>query len=512
MHCKISGLAAAIALASIGATATSHAAEFRVTKRPIRGEYIVVLKPAAAALQGETRTAKADGVATVAGRMAGRHGFTVKRSYNAALRGFLVKANDASLAKLLADPNVAYVEENGYSSSAATQSSPPSWGLDRIDQRNLPLSASYTYDTTASGVHAYIFDSGINGSHSDFSGRIGTSKNFVTAEPSVSPTTDCLGHGTHVAGTVGGTAYGVAKGVTLHAVRVLSCSDSAAYSDQVAGIDWVIANHVKPAVANMSLGNGSSTAVDDALTRLVNAGVTVVVAAGNNTGNACNYTPARVPSVITVGSVDKTDTKASDSNTGTCLDIWGPGVSIVSANNTGTSGSRVMSGTSMASPHVAGIAALYLANNPTATPSQVLTALKNNATQNKVINAGTGSPNLLVHSLFGTTPPPSGNVLTSGVAVSLPAVATGSTSATYTISVPAGKTSVVFNTSGGSGDGDLYVKLGSAPTTSSYGCRKDGPTNTETCTFNSPTAGTYYVNVYAYAGFSGLSLKATISP
>lgn len=511
MYLKISGLAAAIALASFGATTTAHAADFRISKRPIQGEYIVVLKPAAAALQGESRAAKADTVATVAGRMATRHRFTVKRSYNAALRGFVVKANDAALAKLLADPNVAYVEENGYSTSAATQSSAP-WGLDRVDQRNLPLSGSYTYDTNASGVHAYIFDSGINGSHSDFSGRIGTSKNFVSSEPSVSPTTDCLGHGTHVAGTVGGSTYGVAKGVTLHAVRVLSCSDSAAYSDQVAGIDWVISNHVKPAVANMSLGNGSSTAVDDALTRLVGAGVTVVVAAGNNTGNACNYTPARVPAVITVGSVSKTDTKASDSNTGTCLDIWGPGVSITSASNTGTTGSRVMSGTSMASPHVAGVAALYLANNPSATPSQVLTALKNNATPNKVINAGTGSPNLLVHSLFGTTPPPSGNVLTSGVAVSLPSTATGATSATYTISVPAGKTSVVFTTTGGTGDGDLYVKLGSAPTTSSYGCRSDGPNNTETCTFNSPTAGTYHVNVYAYAGFSGMSLKATISP
>jgi subtilisin family serine protease len=340
--------------------------------------------------------------------MASQHRAKLVRSYNSVLRGFVVRADDKSLARLLADPRVAYVEEDGIVSISATQTN-ATWGLDRVDQRDLPLNQTYNYDTTASGVHAYVIDTGLLGTHSQFTNRVGNGYNAINDGRG---TTDCNGHGTHVAGTVGGSTYGVAKGVTIHPVRVLGCDGSGSFSGIVAGMDWVAENHVKPAVANMSLGGGANQSTDDAVNRLHNAGVTVVVAAGNNNASACNYSPARAANAITVGSTTNTDARSSFSNYGTCLDIYGPGSNILSAWYTNTTATNTISGTSMASPHVAGVAAIYLANNPNATPTQVRNAIVNNATSNKVTDAGSGSPNKLVYSLFGA--PPVGDYSISG--------------------------------------------------------------------------------------------------
>jgi serine protease len=483
------------------ATPPSGAAgKFRFAQAPIEGQYIVVLKDEMASLANERSSKPA--VADMARALSSMHGAELKTSYTHVLRGFVVRASDRALAKLLADERVAYVEEDGVVRASATQSG-ATWGLDRIDQRDLPLSNSYTYDTTASSVHAYIIDTGIRSTHTDFGGRV---SGGYTAISDGNGTSDCNGHGTHVAGTVGGNTWGVAKAVRLHPVRVLGCNGSGTNSGVIAGMDWVTANHVKPAVANMSLGGGASTATDDAVTSMTNAGVTVAVAAGNDNANACNYSPARAASAITVGSTTNTDARSSFSNYGTCLDIFGPGSSITSAWSTGDTATNTISGTSMASPHVAGVAALYLAVNPTATPSQVTTALINNSTSGKVTDARTGSPNRLLYSLFsGDPPPPTDNTLTKGVAVTGLSASTGN-SLNYTMSVPAGSSNLNFNISGGSGDADMYVKFGSAPTDTSYDCRPYKNGNVESCSFASPAAGTWYVRLKAYSTFSGVSL------
>jgi serine protease len=381
-------------------TQAAFAADLRTSQQPIEGRYIVVLKDDAAALSSE-RSPLAR-VPDVARNLSAGHGARLLRSYQHALRGFVVEADDKALSKLLADPRVAYVQEDGMAYPNPTQSG-ATWGIDRVDQRNLPLSGTYTYNTTASNVHAYVIDSGILTSHSQFSGRIG---NGYTAIADGNGVNDCNGHGTHVAGTIAGTTWGIAKSTIVHPVRVFGCSGGSAWSTIIAGIDWVRANHVKPAVANMSLGGGANDAVDAATNNLINAGVTVVVAAGNSAANACSYSPARVPNAITVGSTQSNDARSSFSNFGTCLDLFAPGSGITSAWWTSTTASAVLDGTSMASPHVAGAAALYLATNTGASPAAVRNAIVGSATANVVGNAGTGSPNLLLYSLGGTTPPP----------------------------------------------------------------------------------------------------------
>jgi subtilisin family serine protease len=410
---RVSTLSAAIGVSLVLAALPAMSAELRTVKNPVQGRYIVVLKDAAASLANERSNAAR--VNVVADDMALKHRARVKRSFDRALRGFVAEADDAALAKLLADPRVAYVEEDGIVTISATQN-PATWGLDRIDQRNLPLSSSYTYDTTATGVHAYIVDTGILTGHSQFTGRMGNG--FRAIADDGRGTSDCNGHGTHVAGTVGGTTYGVAKAATLHPVRVFGCGSSGSNSDIIAGIDWVTANHIKPAVANMSLGGPASSATDAAVNALINAGVVAVVAAGNSGTDACTSSPARVPNALTVGATGTNDarsvwTSTQSSSWGSCLDIFAPGTNIVSAGISSTTATATLSGTSMASPHVAGVAALYLATNPTATPAQVNTAIINNSTPNKVTDARTGSPNRLLYSLFGSTPPPTGQTYTN---------------------------------------------------------------------------------------------------
>ena len=276
------------------------------------------------------------------------------------------------------------------------------WGLDRIDQRDLPLNGTYSYTTLAAGVHVYVIDTGIRSTHAEFGGRV--SSTGYTAISDGNGTNDCNGHGTHVAGTIGGATYGVAKGVTLHAVRVLNCSGSGSTSGVIAGVNWVTANHTAPAVANMSLGGGASTALDDAVRNSVASGVTYAVAAGNSNANACNSSPSRVSQALTVGSSTNTDARSSFSNFGTCVDVFAPGSNITSAWYTSNTATNTISGTSMASPHVAGAAALYLATDPSAPPSTVHAAVVDNASVNKLSSIGSGSPNRLLHSIFGGVP------------------------------------------------------------------------------------------------------------
>jgi serine protease len=390
---RVSLLSAAIGISFLAMSASAFSADFRTAKNPLQGQYIVVLKDNAARIASEARPNAL--VSTVARQMAASHRMNVLKSFDHALRGFVVNADDNALAKLLIDPRVAYVEEDQVMSIDATQSG-ATWGLDRVDQRNLPLNGTYVYNRTASGVHAYIIDTGVLGTHSQFSGRM---SNGYTAINDGRGTTDCNGHGTHVAGTVGGSTYGVAKGVTIHPVRVLGCNGSGTNSGVIAGMDWVAQNRVRPAVANMSLGGGFSQATNDAVQRMVNAGVTVVVAAGNDNANACNYSPASAGSAVTVGSTTSSDARSSFSNFGSCLDIFAPGSSITSAWYTSTTATNTISGTSMASPHVAGAAALYLATNTGASPATVVSALNSNSTANKVTSAGTSSPNRLLYTL-----------------------------------------------------------------------------------------------------------------
>ena len=328
--------------------------------------------------------------------VAREHGVAPDFVYTTVLNGFAGSMSDAARAGLLRDARVARVEQDGIVTKSATQSN-PTWGLDRIDQRALPLSKSYTYGSTGAGVHAYIIDTGIRTSHDEFGGR---ATGGYTSINDGNGTNDCDGHGTHVAGTVGGATYGVAKSVSLVAVRVLDCGGSGSWSGVIAGMDWVTANHVKPAVANMSLGGGASASVDQAAANMIAAGVATAIAAGNgNRGgrqqDACGYSPARVASAMTIGATTQSDAKTSWSNYGACVDWFAPGYQITSAGITSNTATATMSGTSMASPHVAGVAALYLQGNPGASSQQVRDALYAATTKGIVTSSSTANNHLL---------------------------------------------------------------------------------------------------------------------
>jgi subtilisin family serine protease len=338
----------------------------------IPGSYIVVLKEGA-----DPRSVAA--VAQVSPRYV----------YSAAINGFAAELNQGQLNALQHNPAVDYVEEDSRVESAATQTG-ATWGLDRIDQRALPLNGTYNYTSTASTVYAYIIDTGIQTSHANFGGRAAVSYDALGGNGQ-----DCNGHGTHVAGTVGSATYGVAKQVRLRGVRVLNCQGSGTASGVIAGIDWVRLNRTNPAVANMSLGGGYSSAQNTAVTNLVNSGVYLAVAAGNENQNACNVSPASAPAVTTVAASDRTDLRASFSNYGSCVDIYAPGVSITSTWLNG--GTNTISGTSMASPHVAGVAALYKATYGNASQSTINTWLVNNSTANVIRSNPTGTPNRLLY-------------------------------------------------------------------------------------------------------------------
>ncbi len=341
----------------------------------------------------------------------------VHRSYQRTFWGFAATLSPAALQLLRSDGDVAWIEQDQIVTIAGEQISPP-WGLDRIDQRALPLDERYVYDGAGAGVHVYIIDTGIRATHSEFSGRVGAGFDFIDNDAAPD---DCNGHGTHVAGIVGGATYGVAKGATLHPLRVLDCNGVGYTSGVIAAIDWVTANHIKPAVANLSLSGNSSTALDLAVRTSVAAGVVYVVAAGNLGIDACNASPAREATAITVGATNSADQRASFSNYGACLDLFAPGVNILSAWHTGDNAEQTVSGTSMAAPHAAGAAALFLQKAPSASPADVADALIAAATEGVVSNAGSGSPDRLLYMRFdlpaaptptpGATPTPTSTPL-----------------------------------------------------------------------------------------------------
>ncbi len=387
-------VSASAALAQAGDPPASHPF---AESRPIPGRYIVVFF--------KDRVGNpASEVGNIMRRLNMR-GFNgqVHNTYTSALKGFSATLSDAAVQALRNDPLVDYIELDQTVSlnSAGPHQTLATWGLDRIDQRDHPIDTQYHYNYTGWGVDAYIIDTGIRLDHSQFAGRLKPGHNVIA---DTNGTNDCNGHGTHVAGTVGGTTWGVAKGVSLIPVRVLNCTGGGTVSGVIAGIDWVANNTARPAVANMSLGGGKSTAMNTAVKGAVDKGVTMVVAAGNSSADACNYSPASAPTAITVAASNSSDAKPSWSNFGKCVDIFGPGVNITSAWASSATASATASGTSMASPHVAGVAALALQANSAATPANVTNFLINNATLNKLTSIGRGSPNWLVYSLATGSP------------------------------------------------------------------------------------------------------------
>lgn len=509
-------IAVAAALSSPLVLAQDYQAQLHAVNpaKAIKDQYIVVFNTPAVINLNDPNGVSAY-ASSMGARLANEHGIEVRQNFGNSLNGVLVKANAAQIQSLLKDPNIKYVEQDQRVSiepmvEAAGDQGGATWGLDRIDQRELPLNSNYHYDYDGSGVTAFVIDTGVRNTHNEFGGRASSGYDFIDND---NDSSDCNGHGTHVAGTIGGSTYGVAKNVNIVGVRVLNCSGSGTNSGVISGINWVKNNAQGPSVANMSLGGGASQALDDAVNAAVAAGISFVVAAGNDNSNACNYSPARAANAVTVGSTTSTDSRSSFSNYGTCLDIYAPGSSITSAWYNSNSATNTISGTSMASPHVAGVAALYLAENPTLSPTQLTSLLVSRASSGKVGDAKTGSPNKLLYSLAGDDGgcgndcPSDDTPLDNGVGISVSGVQ-GSSNYFY-IDVPAGAADLNIDLAGGSGDADLYVSQGSKPTLNSYQCRPYKSGNNESCSFSSPAEGRWYVMLQGYSAYSGATLTAT---
>lgn len=509
-------IAVAAALSSPLVLAQDYQAQLHAVNpaKAIKDQYIVVFNTPAVINLNDPNGVSAY-ASSMGARLANEHGIEVRQNFGNSLNGVLVKANAAQIQSLLKDPNIKYVEQDQRVSiepmvEAAGDQGGATWGLDRIDQRDLPLNSNYHYDYDGSGVTAFVIDTGVRNTHNEFGGRASSGYDFIDND---NDSSDCNGHGTHVAGTIGGSTYGVAKNVNIVGVRVLNCSGSGTNSGVISGINWVKNNAQGPSVANMSLGGGASQALDDAVNAAVAAGISFVVAAGNDNSNACNYSPARAANAVTVGSTTSTDSRSSFSNYGTCLDIYAPGSSITSAWYNSNSATNTISGTSMASPHVAGVAALYLAENPALSPTQLTNLLVSRASSGKVGDAKTGSPNKLLYSLAGDDGgcgndcPSDDTPLDNGVGISVSGVQ-GSSNYFY-IDVPAGAADLNIDLAGGSGDADLYVSQGSKPTLNSYQCRPYKSGNNESCSFSSPAEGRWYLMLQGYSAYSGATLTAT---
>ena len=474
-----------LAMAATGASAGNRGAPIvqAVSETAIAESYIVVFDDAAVSRSDVERRAL---------DLSGRYGGTLGHIYRDALRGFEVGMPQAAAQRLAANPAVRYIEQNQTVSISLTQSPTPSWGLDRIDQRSLPLNNSYSYPTTGSNVRVYVIDSGIRFTHQDFGGRAVSGWDVIDNDNDAS---DCLGHGTLVAGTIGGSSYGVAKSVRLVGVRVLGCSGTTTFAAVIAGVDWVAGDHDpgELAVANMSLRSSISQAVNDAVTGATADGVTFAVAAGNDSADACAYSPASTPSAITVGATQSDDARASYSNIGGCLDIFAPG-SATTTSFTSDTATSTADGTSIAAPYVAGAAALLLSANPSFTPQQVHDKIVADASTGVVTNPGTGSPNRLLH----VTPPASMFTpeLTAGFTHC--AVEAGQCSFTGTRVVAYGAGSYVYKTATSS-TACTTAAFGSDPAAerlkSCYVAPLGGPSGYQLC---SAEGGTCAVSGHAY--------------
>jgi subtilisin family serine protease len=457
----------------------------------VKDRYVVVLAPDADEAVAERVKDKAKS-----------NGGSVEHAYRTAIKGFSAKLNKKALDAVRADPSVAFVEADQVFTIDTTQTG-ATWGLDRIDQRPLPLNGTYTYTPTGQGVTAYIIDTGVRTTHTQFGGRAVSGFDAVDGGAA----DDCNGHGTHVAGTVGGATYGVAKAVRIVAVRVLDCSGSGTTAGVVAGIDYVTSTHQagQPATANMSLGGGVSTALDQAVRNSIADGVTYALAGGNDNANACNTSPARVTEAITVGATTSTDARASYSNYGTCLDVFAPGSSITSSWSTSDTATNTISGTSMATPHVTGVAALALQGTPAASPAQIRDTIANSATTGVVTNPGSGSPNRLLYALLGAPapppppppPPPSCGTTSFSGTLSGTGDADLQPNGTYYQSTTSGEHKGCLKGPAGV-DFDLYLYRwnGSSWTVVASAL---GTTATETITYQG-TPGYYYWRILSYSG------------
>ncbi|MBM7771666.1 subtilisin family serine protease [Actinokineospora baliensis] len=406
----------AAALVAIATPATAAEADFVRAKQPAAGgSFIVSLKPTASMTAASIQAASSG--------LVQKYGGNLDYVFSKSMQGFQVKGlTDAKARQLAADPTVKKVYQDGTAKALDVQDN-PTWGLDRIDQANLPVDKKYNYPSgSASNVTVYVTDTGIKTSLAEFEGRASVGADFVGDNQNG---IDCSGHGTHVAGTIGSKTYGVAKKAKLVSVRMLgeSCGTSAPDSAGVKSIEWVTANAVKPAVVNASWTFDTANIGDDALAGMINAGIQMAVASGNSGADACSTGPAKYSALITVNATSANDARASFSNYGTCTDIFAPGDNITSLSLTGSATN--MSGTSMATPHVAGVAALYLSANPSASPQALRDALVNGATSGKVTNPGSGSPNKLLYSGFitggpGPDPDPTCGPGTNGDDVTIP--------------------------------------------------------------------------------------------
>ncbi|WP_200242502.1 S8 family serine peptidase [Lamprobacter modestohalophilus] len=562
-------------------------ASVRQVKRPLPDQYIVLYKPEAVD-PGRRRSAiqVQSAVGALNQGLASQYGGQIRAQWSRAVQGMAVRLNAAAAARLARDSRVLLVEEDGVVTASALQS-PVTWGLDRIDQRNLPLNNSYAYTADGSTVTAYIIDTGIRTTHQEFGSRASWGTNTAGDGFDL----DCDGHGTHVAGTVGGNTYGVAKGVSLVAVKVLDCDGFGSDSGVISGIEWVVtqvASAEHPGVINMSLGGGYSLALNRAVKSASDAGIPVVVAAGNENEDACTSSPASAPEAITVGASTSADHRSWFSNFGSCVDLFAPGSAITSATNASDTATGTWNGTSMASPHVAGAAALYLdaayqnsgaiptaadlaaqlltnatpdqITDPAGSPNKLLYTTNDGNIRLQVAKAGTGSGRVeslpagidcgadcsqvftqdtnvalyadpdagdsfdgwsgagcsgtgscsltmdaskIVTATFSTPPPE----ISSGEPIANLSGPTGSTQY-FAVQVPAGATDLVISISGGTGDAYLYVRYGELPTAIAYDCRPYLPGNEETCTFPTPTSGTWYVRLHAWSSYSGVTLSA----
>lgn len=385
---------------------SASADKFRKAKTPIPNRYIVILNEGLNA-----RFTWQTPVEFVSSELRAEYGGQIDKLFKSAMKGFSVEMTADAAYALSRDARVKYVEEDSVVTAAASQTG-AGWNLDRVDQHNLPMQGNYTYSSTGNGVNAYVIDSGIRASHTDFGGRVRPGYDVIGDGQNGN---DCHGHGTHVAGTLGSATYGVAKNTNLYPVRVLNCSGQGSLSGLIAGVDWVTANHIKPAVANISITtNSPMSSLDDAITASIAAGITYVIAAANHASDACNYSPGSTPNAITVGATANLDQRAPYSNYGACVDIFAPGHSVLSTGIADDTATAYKNGTSMASPLAAGVAALFLQTNPTASPAEVTNAIKAGATPWLITNVGAGSPNLLLFSLVTETAEPITAVSPSG--------------------------------------------------------------------------------------------------